>query len=78
MSRRRNCWGNSPMERLFRSLKTEWEPLTGYESFQQMKVSVVDYIIGYYSQVRPHRHNGGLAPMRRKKNIGMNTKPWPK
>lgn len=26
MSRRGNCWDNSPMERLFRSLKTEWVP----------------------------------------------------
>lgn len=24
MSRRGNCWDNSPMERVFRSLKTEW------------------------------------------------------
>jgi putative transposase len=26
MSRRGNCWDKSPMERLFRSLKTEWVP----------------------------------------------------
>ncbi|EMW44570.1 putative integrase [Escherichia coli 2731150] len=24
MSRRGNCWDNSPMERFFSSLKTEW------------------------------------------------------
>ncbi|HEI6731039.1 TPA: hypothetical protein SJ159_004297 [Yersinia enterocolitica] len=24
MSRRGNCWDNSPMERFFRSLKNEW------------------------------------------------------
>ncbi|WP_273050836.1 IS3 family transposase, partial [Pseudoalteromonas sp.] len=30
MSRRGNCWDNSPMERFFRSLKTEWIPTTGY------------------------------------------------
>ena len=24
MSRRGNCWDNAPMERVFRSLKTEW------------------------------------------------------
>ena len=33
MSRRGNCWDNSPMERFFRSLKTEWVPTTGYSSF---------------------------------------------
>ncbi|EQB97981.1 transposase [Photorhabdus temperata subsp. temperata M1021] len=30
MSRRGNCWDNAPMERLFRSLKSEWVPVTGY------------------------------------------------
>ncbi|EAC1210771.1 IS3 family transposase, partial [Escherichia coli] len=33
MSRRGNCWDNSPMERFFRSLKNEWVPATGYVSF---------------------------------------------
>ncbi len=32
MSRRGNCWDNAPMERLFRSLKTEWIPTNGYHS----------------------------------------------
>jgi len=62
MSRRGNCWDNSPMERFFRSLKTEWVPQIGYHSFDEAKRSVWDYIIGYYSQIRPHRHNDGLAP----------------
>ncbi|HHU1192205.1 TPA: IS3-like element ISEc31 family transposase, partial [Escherichia coli] len=30
VSRRGNCWDNSPMERFFRSLKTEWVPTDGY------------------------------------------------
>lgn len=62
MSRRGNCWDNAPMERFFRSLKTEWVPSTGYDSFAQAKHKIIDYIIGYYSQVRPHQHNKGLAP----------------
>jgi len=62
MSRRGNCWDNSPMERFFRSLKTEWVPQIGYHSFNEAKQSVWDYIIGYYSQIRPHRHNDGVAP----------------
>ena len=62
MSRRGNCWDNSPMERFFRSLKSEWVPQTGYRSFAEAKHNVIDYIIGYYSQVRPHSHNNGLAP----------------
>jgi len=62
MSRRGNCWDNSPMERFFRSLNTEWVPETGYQSFTQAKDAIINYIIGYYSQVRPHSHNDGLSP----------------
>lgn len=64
MSRRGNCWDNAPMERFFRSVKSEWIPQTGYHSFAQARHEIIDYIIGYYSQVRPHQHNQGLAPNR--------------
>lgn len=67
MSRRGNCWDNSPMERFFRSLKTEWVPNVGYSSFEEAKASIWDYIIGYYSQVRPHRHNDGMSPNKAEK-----------
>ena len=62
MSRRGNCWDNSPMERFFRSLKTEWIPQTGYHCFTDAKHDILNYIIGYYNQVRSHRHNNVLAP----------------
>ena len=68
MSRRGNCWDNAPMERFFRSLKTEWIPTTGYQSFSEAKTNIIDYIIGYYSQVRPHQHNNGFAPNVAEKN----------
>ena len=62
MSRRGNCWDNSPMERFFRSLKTEWVPKVCYKDFTQADHSITNYIMGYYSQVRPHRHNKGISP----------------
>jgi len=62
MSRRGNCWDNAPMERFFRSLKTEWVPEIGYRSFAEAQRSIFDYITGYYNQFRPHQHNNGLAP----------------
>jgi putative transposase len=62
MSRRGNCWDNAPMERFLRSLNTEWVATTGYSSFNEAQVSITQYIIGYYSQHRPHPHNGGLPP----------------
>lgn len=62
MSRRGNCWDNAPMERFFRSLKTEWMPTTGWRSFDEAKAAVSRYITGYYSLLRPHTFNGGLTP----------------
>lgn len=53
---------NSPMERFFRSLKTEWVPTVGYGSFAQAEREILEYMLGYYSQLRPHHYNGGLAP----------------
>jgi putative transposase len=42
MSRRGNCHDNAPMERLFRSLKTEWIPTVGYRAPRWLnKISVV-------------------------------------
>ena len=47
----------------FRSLKYEWVPQLGYRSFVEAKQSIMDYMTGYYTQTRPHRHNGGLPPI---------------
>ncbi|MBU2883818.1 IS3 family transposase, partial [Psychrosphaera sp. I2R16] len=74
MSRRGNCWDNAPMERFFRSLKTEWIPTVGYRSFNEAKIDITKYIIGYYSQVRPHQHNGGLAPNESERRYWLNYK----
>jgi len=54
MSRRGNCWDNAPMERVFRSLKTEWIPTIGYESLEQAKLDIGRYLMGYYNFRRPH------------------------
>lgn len=62
LSRKGNCWDNSPMERFFRSLKTEWVPANGYRSLADAWQNIVGYIIRYYSQIRPHQYNGGLTP----------------
>ena len=62
MSRRGNCWDNAPMERFFRSLKTENMPKNGYENEAVADDSVRDYIYKYYNSMRPHSHNLGLSP----------------
>ena len=62
MSRRGNCWDNAPMERLFRSLKSEWLPPLGYKSLAAAKADINDYFMRYYNWRRPHGANDGMSP----------------
>ncbi|STQ09464.1 IS911 transposase orfB [Enterobacter cloacae] len=54
------------MERFFRSLKNEWVPATGYVSFSDAAHAITDYIVGYYSALRPHEYNGGYRQTNQK------------
>lgn len=74
MSRRGNCWDNAPMERFFRSLKGEWVPTYGYHSLAQAQQHIMNYLIGYYSQLRPHQHNKGMSPNQAEENYWINYK----
>ena len=67
LSRRGNCWDNSPMERFFRSFKTEWMPKPGYDGFRLASQSIANYINGYYNRYRPHQFNGGMSPINTEK-----------
>ena len=69
MSRRGNCWDNAPMERVFRSLKTEWVPIKGYVGLDQARLDISSYLMGYYNYQRPHSFNQGLAPAIAEKNF---------
>lgn len=62
MSRRGNCWDNAPMERFFRSLKTEWIPKYNYRSFRDAEIDVLQYIHRYYNAIRAHSYNNYLSP----------------
>ena len=54
MSRRGNCYDNSPMERVFRSLKTEWIPSVGYMLVQHAQRDISHYLMHRYNWIRPH------------------------
>ncbi|UVL28333.1 IS3 family transposase [Pseudomonas donghuensis] len=62
MSRRGNCHDNAPMERLFRSLKTEWIPTVGYMSASLAQQDIGRFLMQRYNWQRPHQFNSGLAP----------------
>jgi len=61
-SRRFNCWDNAPMERLFRSLKTEWVPSLGYATVNEAQRDISHYLMNQYNWQRPHQFNEGLPP----------------
>lgn len=50
------------MERLFRSLKTEWVPSTGYMSAGEAHRDISYYLMQRYSWIRPHQFDNGGAP----------------
>ncbi len=77
VSRRGNCWDNSPMERFFRSLKTEWVPTDGYVGKDEARQQISGYILNYYNSVRPHHYNGGLTPEESENRYRFTVKPWP-
>lgn len=62
-------------ERFFRSLKVEWVPAYGYRAFLQGQHYIVNYLIGYYSQLRTHQHNGGTSPNQAEGKYWANYKP---
>jgi putative transposase len=62
MSRRGNCWDNAPMERVFRSFKTEWMPKNGYPEYEQAERDIHGFI-RYYNYQRGHSYNDYVAPV---------------
>jgi putative transposase len=54
MSRKGNCWDNAPMESFFHTLKTEWVYGLKYNTRQQAKASLFEYIELFYNRQRRH------------------------
>jgi len=50
------------MERLFRSLKSEWLPPHGYKSLAAARADIEDYFMRYYNWRRPRGANEGMSP----------------
>jgi putative transposase len=54
MSRKGNCWDNSPMESFFKTLKVEWVNRFRYATRAQARLDLVDWIAGFYNAQRLH------------------------
>lgn len=63
MSRKGNCWDNSPVERFFGSLKREWTGDRLYKTRQQAMADVREYVAVYYNAKRLHSTLGYQTPM---------------
>lgn len=61
MSRKGNCWDNSPTERVFRTLKSEWLDRFDFKTKDEAKAAVWDYI-SYYNVDRIHSTLGYVSP----------------
>lgn len=62
MSRRGNCWDNAPVERFFRSLKSEWIRDTAYSNHLQARADISGYIARFYNMRRLHSAADGKPP----------------
>ncbi len=63
MSRKGNCWDNAVAESFFHTLKTECIYLETFETREQARDVIFDYIEVFYNRQRRHSANGNLAPM---------------
>ena len=62
MSRKGNCWDNSPTERVFRSLKHEQLNYERFATRAAAKLSVIDYF-AFYNGRRSHSKLGYKTPL---------------
>ena len=63
MSRKGNCWDNAPSESFFHTLKTELTHHRRYQTRQEAKQEIFEYIEVFYNRQRRHSTIGYLTPM---------------
>ena len=63
MSRRGNCWDNSPSEAFFSSLKTELMGGKAFQSRRQAQAEIFEYMEVFYNRQRLHSSLGYMTPV---------------
>ena len=63
MSRRGNCWDNAVAESFFSNLKSEKIKKRIYQTRQEARSEVFEYIEVFYNPVRCHKHLDQLSPL---------------
>lgn len=62
MSRKGNCWDNAPSESFFHTLKTELTHHRRYQTRQEAKQDIFEYIEVFYNRQRRHSTIGYQTP----------------
>lgn len=62
MSRKGNCYDNAPMESFWGSLKNELVHHQRYETRDEAKASIQEYIEIFYNRQRRHSRLGNISP----------------
>jgi len=62
MSRKGNCWDNAPMESFFSRFKVELIYAEQYESIEEAKSGIFEYIEIFYNRLRRHSAIGYVSP----------------
>lgn len=62
MSRKGNCYDNAPTESAIGTIKVEWVNWEDYPTRQQGRLSVFEYIEGFYNCQRRHSALGYMSP----------------
>lgn len=71
MSRKGNCYDNAAMESFFHSLKTEWTDHRVYQTREQGKSSIFEYIEVFYNTKRRHFYVHQVSPLQFKNYMRM-------
>jgi transposase InsO family protein len=62
MSRKGNCWDNAVAESFFGTLKTEHVNHERYKNIEEARMSLFQFIEGFYNRKRRHSHLGNISP----------------
>ena len=63
MSRKADCWDNAPMESFFHTLKTELVMHCDYQTREQARSSLFEYMEAFYNRQRRHSALNYEAPL---------------
>ncbi len=63
MSRKANCWDNAPMESFFHTLKSELVSHCDYQTREQARASLFEYMEVFYNRQRRHSTLNYASPL---------------